>query len=164
MQKSSWLLAPLLLLAACSSEHGSSVAMSSAQQLVRFVETGDSTLLRGVFTDSVLKLTSVEEMLATRQDFLDNFGNLKTVDGPEFLTDSAAQMILRYERMSLLAAVEFTKAGRIRFLSIQPEPVKHATAGHSAGDVTDIANFATLRRDFNADSDYVRLVTILSPT
>jgi len=59
----------LSILLSCSSGDPDFPAMKSAQQLIRFVETGDSTLLRGVFTDSLLQLMSIEQMLATHDEF-----------------------------------------------------------------------------------------------
>ena len=139
--------------------------MKSAQRLVRFMESGDSTLLRGVFVDSLLQLMSVDQMLATREDFQEQFGPLERVDGPEFVTDTTANVVLHYERTSLLAELEFTKTGMIRYVSIQPAPV--TSTGETPDDshvLSDLAGVDPLRSDFNADTDHVRLVVILSPT
>lgn len=155
----------LLLLLSCSSGDPDSAAMKSAQQLIRFVETGDTTLLQGVFTDSLLQLMSIEGMVATRNDFSGQFGPLQGVDGPEFPTDTTANVVLHYERTSLLAELEFTNTGKIRYVSIQPAPV--AAAGETPDDThvpADLAGTEPLRSDFNADTDHVRLVVILSPT
>ena len=148
----------------CSSDDKLSPAMKSAQKLIEFVETGDTVLLRGVFTDSVIKLMSLEEMLATRDDFVRQFGNLQTIEGPEFPTDSTANVVLRYEQMSLLASLEFNSQGQIRILSIQPEPVASTGKSGLASNVEDVSEYSDFRKAFNADSGYVRLVTILSPT
>jgi hypothetical protein len=155
----------LFLLLSCSSGNPDSEAMKSAQRVIRFVETGDTTLLRGVFTDSLLQLMSIEGMLATRDDFKNQFGPLEHIDGPEFPTDTTANVVLHYEQTSLLAELEFTNTGKIRYVSIQPAPV--ADTGERSDDshvLADLAGVEPLRSDFNADSDHVRLVVILSPT
>jgi len=139
--------------------------MKSAQQLIRFVETGDSTLLRGVFTDSLLQLMSIEQMLATHDEFRDRFGPLERVDGPEFPTDTTANVVLHYEKTSLLAELGFTNTGKIKYVSIQPEPVTTSGETPEASSLlADLADVEPLRADFNADTNYVRLVTLLSPT
>lgn len=121
-------------------------------------------MLDGVFTDSVLSLMSLEGMLATRNDFNNRFGNLRTVEGPEFPTDSTANIVLQYEKMSLLAALKFNSNGKIRSLSIQPEPIKSTGGTDIDTNLTDISRFTDFSDAFNADSNYVRLVTVLSPT
>lgn len=158
------LLAALILLVSCSTVQKKSPSQKSAERLVSFVETGDSTFLKGIFSDSVLKLMSIEGMVATREDFAQSLGELKSVDGPEFTSDSTAEVIMRYEEMSLVSSLEFNERGEIRFLSIRPEPVK--SSGEIAADtnITDIARFADFSDAFNADTQFVRLVTILSPT
>jgi hypothetical protein len=158
------IIALMLLLLSCSFSEKSSPAMNSAKNLVQFVETGDTALLHGIFTDSVRQLTSLEGMLATRKDFANRFGNLDTIVGPEFPTDSTANVVLRYEQMSLLASLEFNNQGKIRFLSIQPEPVKGTGPSVLASNLKDVSEFSKFLEAFNADSNYVRLVTILSPT
>ena len=138
--------------------------MNSAKNLVQFVETGDTALLHGVFTDSVLNLMSIEGMLVTRNDYADQFGNLNTIEGPEFSTDSTANVLLHYEQMSLLASLEFDNQGKIRVLSIEPESVKGTSESGFVSNLEDISEFSKFLEAFNADSNYVRLVTILSPT
>jgi len=157
------LLLIMVILSSCSIGQKNSSAKQSAEQLIRFVETGDTTLLAGLFTDSVLNLMTVEAMLDTRQDFVHSFGKLQSVDAPEFPTDSTANIVLRYEEMSLLTSLEFDSIGKIRFLSIQPEPVK-LTGSESDIKLTDISDFREFREAFSADSQYVRLISILSPT
>jgi len=148
----------------CSTVQKKSPSQKSAEKLITFVETGDSTLLEGIFTDSVLQLMSIEGMVDTRNDFAQSLGELKSVDGPEFTSDSTAIVILRYEEMSLVSSLEFNDEGEIRFLSIQPEPIKSADDTAVDTSVTGITQFADFRDAFNADTNYVRLVTILSPT
>jgi hypothetical protein len=134
--------------------------MKSAQNLVQFLESGDTALLDGIFTDSVLQLMSLEGILATRNDFAYRFGKLQIIEGPEFPTDSTANVVLRYEQMSLLASLEFNNQGKIRFLSIQPESVKGTGQSDLASNPKDISEFSKFLEAFNADSGYVRLVTI----
>ena len=138
--------------------------MKSAQNLVLFLETGDTLLLHGVFTDSVLQLMSLEGILATRNDFAYRFGNLDTIEGPEFTTDSNANVVLRYEQMSLSTSLEFDDQGKIRVLSIHPEPIKGTGPSDLASNLKEVSEFSKFLEAFNTDSDYVRLVTILSPT
>lgn len=139
-------------------------ARQTAERLIEFVNSGDTAVLRGVFTDSVLQLMSADQMLATRDDFLTRFGKLRTVDGPSFQDDSSATVILRYEQLSLQASLEFVQDGRIRYLAIQPEPIKRDNVISGADNVHDIPDIAALRDAFNADTGFVRLVTLLSPT
>lgn len=157
-------LAAVLLLVSCSTVQKKSPSQKSAERLISFVETGDSTLLQGIFSDSVLKLMSIEGMVATREDFAQSLGELKSVDGPKFTTDSTAEVIMRYEEMNLVSSLEFNDRGEIRFLSIHPEPVKSTGEVVADTNITDITSFAGFREAFNADTQFVRLVTILSPT
>jgi hypothetical protein len=154
----------LAICLACSTVQKKSASQKSAERLISFVETGDSTMLDGIFTDSVLNLMSIEAMLDTRNDFVQSFGKLQTVEGPEFSTDSTADIILRYEDMSLVSSLEFNSEGKIRFLSIRPEPVKSDETTVLETNLTEISEFADFGRDFNADTGFVRLVSILSPT
>lgn len=153
---------PLLL--GCSSDKKTSNAANTVGRMAQFIETGDTTLLQGVFTDSVLALMSIDQMLTTRDDFLARFGSLRTIDGPKFLTDSTANLVLRYELMSLLAELEFTPKGQVRFLSIRPEPVKSNTDSSVITNLEDLDTVSELQAIFNIDTEYVRLVAILSPT
>lgn len=158
------LLVILPLLLGCSSDKKSSNTAITVGRMARFVETGDTTLLQGVFTDSVLTLMSIDQMLATRDDFASRFGALRTIDGPKFSTDSTAVLVLRYELMSLLAELEFTPKGQIRFLSIRPEPVKGNIDSSVVTNLEDLDTVSELQAIFNIDTEYVRLVAILSPT
>ncbi len=153
-----------LALISCSSEYKSTSAMKSAQNLVQFVQTGDTILLHGLFTDSVENLMSIKGMLATRDDIIRSFGELQSIEGPKFTTDSTATMTFRYGDMSLVSSLEFNNDGKIRFLSIQPEPVESTGTGGADSSLTIISQFADFGTTFNADSNFVRLVTILSPT
>lgn len=88
------------------------------------------------------------------------------MEGPTFDSDTSAVVILNFERMSLQASLEFTPQGSIRFLSVQPEPMETAEAdpGLSPTTLTDVDHASVLQQAFDADSQFVRLVTILSPT
>lgn len=154
----------LAICLACSTVQKKSPSQNSAERLISFVETGDSTLLEGIFTDSVLNLMSIEAMLDTRNDFVQSFGKLQSVEGPEFFTDSTADIVLRYEEMSLVSSLEFNSAGKIKFLSISPEPARSNVGAESDTTLTEITQYADFSRKFNDDTGYVRLVSILSPT
>lgn len=155
-----------LAVLACSGSPGPGAASSSADRLVKFMQSGDTLLLQGVFTDSLLKLMSIEQMVATREEFLGQFGGLHDVEGPTFDSDTSAVVILNFERMSLQASLEFAPQGSIRFLSVQPEPMESANTdpGQSPTALTDVEHASVLQQAFDADSQFVRLVTILSPT
>lgn len=157
------LVAVTVLLTTCANQE-QTPARQTADRLIAFVNSGDTTALRGVFTDSALHLMTIEQMLATRGDFLMQFGNLRRVDGPSFQNDSSATVVLRYAEMSLMASLEFAPDGRIRYLAIQPEPVLRSVETPGADNVQDVTDIAVLRHAFNADSGYVRAVTLLSPT
>lgn len=153
----------VLLLATCAKQE-QTAARQTAERLIEFVNSGDTAVLHGVFTDSVLQLMSADQMLATRDDFLTRFGKLRTVDGPSFQNDSSATVVLRYEQLSLEASLKFVQDGRIRYLAIQPEPIRRDNVISGADNVHDIPDIAALRDAFNADTGFVRLVTLLSPT
>lgn len=157
-------LAVLVLLLATCVKQKRTAARQTAERLIEFVNSGDTAVLRGLFTDSVLQLMSADQMLATRDDFLTRFGKLRTVDGPSFQNDSSATVVLRYEQLSLEASLKFVQDGRIRYLAIQPEPIRRDNVISGADNVHDIPDIAALRDAFNADTGFVRLVTLLSPT
>lgn len=159
-----WMILVVLSTFACSGSPGHGSAGNSADRLVEFVHTGDTTVLQGIFTDSMLQLMSIEHMLATREELLGQFGDLIDTQGPTFISDSSAEVILNYERMSLLASLEFTPQGSIRFLKVQPKPVDSAQSVLSSATLTDVEHLDVLQQAFDDDSQFVRLVTILSPT
>lgn len=158
------LLSLVLVLFGCSTENRQTRATKSAGHFVKFVETGDTLHLNGFFADSALRLMSQVDMLATMNDFPNLFGKLVGITDQEFSTDSTVNIILRYEHISLLASLEFNEMGKIRFLGIQPEPVEPAVHRNLAANVYDIRDLDSFVTVFNADSEYVRLLTILSPT
>ncbi|MGH8016434.1 MAG: hypothetical protein ACREBV_09600, partial [Candidatus Zixiibacteriota bacterium] len=132
----------IFLVQSCSTVQKKSPAKNSAERLISFAQSGDSTLLHGIFTDSVLNLMSIEAMLDTRNDFVQSFGKLQSIDGPDFSTVSTASIVMRYKEMSLVSELEFDNEGKIRFLSIHPEPVKSTGGLVSDSSLIKISEFA----------------------
>jgi hypothetical protein len=101
--------------------HAFAPALSPAERLIQFVDTGRSYLLNGIFSDSILTRMSVNEMVQTRNDFVKSFGKLLRAEGPNFDSDSTATVILYHEDMTLAASLKFDKQGLIKDISINQD-------------------------------------------
>lgn len=96
-------------------------ALSPAERLIQFVQTGESYLLIGVFTDSVLNRMTIREMINTRNDFVRSFGKLLRAEGPNYDSDTTATLVLYHEDMTLAANLLFDKRGLIKDITIKQD-------------------------------------------
>ena len=96
-------------------------ALTSAERLIQFVESGDSVLLHGIFTDSILNRMSVNDMVGTRKDFVRSFGKLLRAEGPNYDSDSTASIVFHHQDMTLIAYLELNRQGQIRSINILQE-------------------------------------------
>lgn len=96
-------------------------ALSPAERLIQFVDTGDPVFLKGVFTDSILNRMSINEMVRTRNDFVRSFGVLLNAEGPQFDSDTTASIIFHHEDITLIANLLLNGRGLIRDLTINQD-------------------------------------------
>lgn len=158
------ILMTAVLISGCNTDSKSSKSRKSVEHLIEFVVSGDSNQLHDIFADSVLDAMSIEDMISTREDLLARFGKLENIEKAIFTSDSTAEVVMHYEQISLLATINIDSQCKIDFISIRPAPIEEVETNGDDSKIIDLHEFNEFKTTFNTDSDYVRLVSILSPT
>lgn len=153
------------------SNDSSNARRLSASQVMSFVETADTIGLRQLFTDSVLVLLPVEEMVQLREGLIQENGMIAGLEGPFIDSSAESHFLIHFELRSLAVWLEFNSENRISFVEIAnapiPEPTKAMTNDairHSHLLTREIQNIGEFAARFDVDSSHVRLVALLSPT
>jgi hypothetical protein len=173
--RSSLLILLSLGLVGCSSESPRTNQLTgdrqlAAEQVIHFVRTADTTGLRVVFSDSLLHLMSIQQMLEERAALLNECGRLKAVDGPFVDSASDFRIVIEFDSKSLDAWFTFDSDERINSMDISNAPIPDSVRGRLGeghienGALQDLLSIRAVADPFDADTGFVRLVALLSPT
>lgn len=156
-----------LLIAGCSPRTDQSMAgrQRAIDITAHFMLTGDTTGLRGAFGDSVLAAYSPSDMINARSDLIYGLGEFQKVTDLHFHSDTESHVTFGFERGAMTFTLLHDESGKIVLISEDTESVA-GESSDSTGQtaMTDLVSTDALRMSFNADSQYVRLVSLLSPT
>lgn len=166
MMRTASLLA-VLLISGCSPRTDQS--MAGRQRViditVHFMMTGDTTGLRGAFGDSVLAAYSPSDMINARSDMIYGLGEFQKVTDLHFHSETESHVTFGFERGAMTFTLLHDGSGKIVLISEDTESAVGGfgdTTGHTS--MTDLGSTDVLRLSFNSDSQFVRLVSLLSPT
>lgn len=134
-----------------------------------FVETGDTTHLRTVFSSALLEQLSVEGMTAIRADLIDQHGSIEGIEGPFVDSTSEVRLSITFEKKVLDVWLTFDSNQTVSWVDITNAPMNDSQRQDRVAPLTDTAlNNLTAIDDFaqrfNADTGFVRLISLLSPT
>lgn len=148
-----------------------SSAQISAERFLKFLETGDTLNLQAVFSDSFLQAFSIQNLLEEREDALQNWGDLKSIENLKFTSKKAALAQISIGEKELELYFEFDENGKINDLELvehSDEDLKPKVTWEELGKDTllvfKIEELEQLRNAFQKDKGKVRLVSLLSPT
>jgi len=146
-------------------------AKISAERFLKFLETGDTLNLQAVFSDSFLQAFSIQNLLEEREDALQNWGDLKSIENLKFTSanEALAQMSIGEKELELY--FEFDENGKINDLELveqSDEDLEPKVTWEELGEDTlivyQLSNLKQLKNVFQKDKGKVRLVSLLSPT
>lgn len=143
----------------------------TTSRVMSFVETADTIGIRQLFTDSVLVLLPVEEMVQFRNGLIQENGMIAGLEGPFVDSSAESHFLIHFELRSLAVWLEFNMENRISFVEIANAPIPEAISDtanentqHSHLLTTEIRKVGEFASRFDVDSSRVRLVALLSPT
>ena len=146
-------------------------AKVSAERFLKFLETGDTLNLQAVFSDSFLQAFSIKNLLEEREDALQNWGDLKSIENLKFTSVNQALAQISIGEKELELYFEFDEKGKINDLELveqSGEDLKPKVTWDELGDDTlivfQLSNLDQLQDAFQKDKGKVRLVSLLSPT
>lgn len=142
---------------------------AASDQIRMFVETGDTTHLRTVFSSALLEQLSVEGMTAIRADLIDQHGSIEGIEGPFVDSTSEVRLSITFEKKVLDVWLTFDSNQTVSWVDITNAPMNDSQRQDRVAPLTDTAlNNLTAIDDFaqrfNADTGFVRLISLLSPT
>lgn len=168
-------LLSILILAGCSPRSDQSNAMLAARTravdiAANFMQSGDTTGLRDAFSDSVIAAYSPSDMISARSDMINALGEFQGARDLHFHSDSESHVTFSFEHGEMEFTLTHDSSGKIMFISNEVQS-EHELSALSSGKadtndvrLTDLNNTDDLRTSFNSDSQFVRLVSLLSPT
>jgi len=166
--KIAFLLA-VLLISGCSPRTDQLAGQQRAIDIAsQFMRTGDTTRLRAAFGDSVLAAYSPSDMINARSDMIYSLGEFQGTKDQHFHSDSESHVTFGFERGDMTFTLLHDSSGKIVLISEDAEPTTHASTDTTGQPITvamtDLSGTDALRLAFNSDSQFVRLVSLLSPT
>ena len=160
-----------VLLTSCSPRGDQSgTTLAKREQAVNiaanFMKTGDTTSLRDAFSDGVLASYSPTDMINARLDMVNSLGEFQGTKDLHSNSATESHVTFEFEHGDMNFALQFDESGKITSISDETVLESERTAETSGQPtaMTDLSNLDALRASFNADSQSVRLVSLLSPT
>ncbi|HEX9749957.1 MAG TPA: hypothetical protein VGB22_01520 [candidate division Zixibacteria bacterium] len=145
--------------------------VSAIEVVADFMRTGDTTHLRDVFADSVLSDFSPDELMQTRTDWINFFGAFQQAVDVRDSIPGEVQVTLRFALGELFFALLFDDSDKIALIRGTVGSVDEPLADTSrapldtlGAELADIETVSDFTHAFDADSQFVRLVSLLSPT
>ena len=165
-----------LMILGCATDHNQSLhvppaRVKSAEELRQFVQTGDTSNLRGLFTDSLQVELSTEHILGVRSDLIGQYGEIGKISDVSFDSAGNAHMVVNFEKKELEALLLFAESDKIGLIefkdlvacdSLPAEQNVQSVQGSS--QLKDLNSMGAMAEAFDVDVGLVRLVALLSPT
>ena len=146
-------------------------ARMAAEQVLKFIETGDTLCLQEILVDSILKSTPFQEFVDARLQIIERIGPVTEIESPKFVSDNEAFARLSFgdeEAELFLGFDEDGKIKELRFTPLAPDDLRPKVSWKELGKdtlrISFINEISQFKRIFQKDKGKVRLVSLLAPT